>query len=39
MSVPFSGVYYLQGEVSEVDDNGNIIEGTTVVYKEKRLDK
>lgn len=31
----FSGVYYLQGEVSEVDDNGNIIEGTTVVYKEK----
>ena len=33
----FSGVYYLQGEVSEVDDNGNIIEGTTVVYKEKDL--
>lgn len=33
----FSGVYYLQGEVSEVDDNGNTIEGTTVVYKEKDL--
>ena len=33
----FSGVYYLQGEVSEVDDNGNIIESTTVVYKEKDL--
>lgn len=33
----FSGVYYLQGEVSEIDNNGNIIEGTTVTYKEKDL--
>ena len=35
----FSGTYYLQGEVSEVDGNGNIIDGTTVVYKEKDLIK
>lgn len=35
----FSGTYYLQGEVSEMDVDGNIIEGTTVVYKEKDLIK
>lgn len=33
----FSGVYYLQGEVSEVDGSGNVMEGTTVAYKEKDL--
>ena len=35
MSVPFPE--FTTFKVSEVDDNGNIIEGTTVVYKEKDL--